>query len=169
MCRTEDLNNADRLNECPTVKTKHHPNTQSLSDITVHRNTTAVINITTLITVNSSCYLLSIKKAQNTPTFKWLEATRCWLAIHNNNNNNTHLTTLCLGLPRWAGTKKVKPIWILLKQETRDSEWQWHQLGHMQTCTSPQTDNHTSTPSLSFLQAGCPSCCPTNSVKAIHK
>ena len=27
----------------------------------------------------------------------------------------------------------------------RDSEWQWHQLGHMQVCTSLQTDNHIST------------------------
>ena len=27
----------------------------------------------------------------------------------------------------------------------RDSEWQWHQLGHMQVCTSTQTDNHAST------------------------
>jgi len=35
--------------------------------------------------------------------------------------------------------------------ETRDSEWQWHQLGHMQVCTALQTDNHTSTPPLSFL------------------
>jgi len=26
--------------------------------------------------------------------------------------------------------------------EARDSEWQWHQLGHMQVCTSPQPDNH---------------------------
>jgi len=51
--------------------------------------------------------------------------------------------------------------------EARDSKWQWHQLGHMQVCTSLQTDNHTSTPSLSFLQAGCPSCRPTNSVKAL--
>jgi len=51
--------------------------------------------------------------------------------------------------------------------EARDSEWQWHQLGHMQVCTLLQTDNHTSTPPLSFLQAGCPSCCPTNSVKAL--
>jgi len=51
--------------------------------------------------------------------------------------------------------------------EVRDSEWQWHQLGHMQVCTSLQTDNHTDTPPLSFLQAGCPSCCPTNSVKAL--
>jgi len=51
--------------------------------------------------------------------------------------------------------------------EARDSEWQWHQLGHMQVCTSLQTDNHAITSLLSFLQAGCPSCCPTNSVKAL--
>jgi len=29
--------------------------------------------------------------------------------------------------------------------EARDSEWQWHQLGHMQVCTSLQTDNHPTT------------------------
>ena len=51
--------------------------------------------------------------------------------------------------------------------EARDSEWQWHQLGHMHVCTLLQTDNHASTSPLSFLQAGCPSCCPTNSVKAL--
>jgi len=51
--------------------------------------------------------------------------------------------------------------------EARDSEWQWHQLGHMQVCTSLQTDNHAGTPLFSFLQAGRPSCCPTNSVKAM--
>ena len=51
--------------------------------------------------------------------------------------------------------------------EARDSEWQWHQLDHMQVCTSIQTDNHASTPPLKFLQAGCPSCHPTNSVKAL--
>ena len=51
--------------------------------------------------------------------------------------------------------------------EARDSEWQWHQLGRMQVCTSLQTDNHASTPPLSFLQAGCPSCRPSNSVKAL--
>ena len=51
--------------------------------------------------------------------------------------------------------------------EARDGKWQWHQLGHMQVCTSLRTDNHTSTPSLSFLQARCPSYCPTNSVKAL--
>jgi len=49
----------------------------------------------------------------------------------------------------------------------RDSECQWHQLGHMQVCTSLQTDNHASTSPLSFLQARCRSCRPTNSVKAL--
>ena len=49
----------------------------------------------------------------------------------------------------------------------RDSEWQWHQLGHMQVCISLQADNHAITPPLVFLQAGCPSCRPTNSVKAL--
>ena len=32
--------------------------------------------------------------------------------------------------------------------EARDSVWQCHQLGHMQVCTSLQTDNHASTPPL---------------------
>ena len=35
--------------------------------------------------------------------------------------------------------------------EARDSEWQWHQLGHMQVCTLLQTDNHASTSPLSFF------------------
>jgi len=51
--------------------------------------------------------------------------------------------------------------------EARDSEWQWHNLGHMQVCTLLQTDNHSSTPPLCFLQAGCPSCRLTNSVKKL--
>ena len=51
--------------------------------------------------------------------------------------------------------------------EARDNEWQLHQLGHMQVCTLLQTDNHASTPLLSFLQAGRPSCRPTNSVRAL--
>ena len=49
--------------------------------------------------------------------------------------------------------------------EARDSEWQWHQLGHLQVCTLLQTDNHASNPSLSFLQARCPTCRPTNNIR----
>jgi len=51
--------------------------------------------------------------------------------------------------------------------EVRESEWQWQQLDHMQICTLLQTDNHANTSPLSFLQIGCPSCRPTNSVKAL--
>jgi len=40
--------------------------------------------------------------------------------------------------------------------EARDSEWQWHQLGYMQVCTSLQTDNHVSTPPLSFFTGWMP-------------
>jgi len=36
--------------------------------------------------------------------------------------------------------------------EARDSQWQWHQLGRMQIYTSLQTDNHASTPPLSFYR-----------------
>jgi len=38
----------------------------------------------------------------------------------------------------------------------RDSEWQWHQLGHMQVCTLLQTDNHTSIPPLTDNHTSIP-------------
>jgi len=49
----------------------------------------------------------------------------------------------------------------------RDSEWQWHQLG---MCKSAPRSRQITTPAPHhsiFLQAGCPSCHPTNSVKAL--
>ena len=82
---------------------------------------------------------------------------------HNSTVNNRHTYTrfmaLCSGLPVWAGTRKVKPIWILLKQETVS--------GSGISCTSPQADYHASTPPFSFLQAGCSFCCPASGVKAL--
>jgi len=87
-------------------------------------------------------------------------------------STNTHARTHPLNGPL-SGTIQVsqyqKGKTNLDFTEARDSEWQWHQLGHMQICTSLQTNNHTSTPPLSFLQAGCPSCHPTNSVKALKE
>jgi len=38
----------------------------------------------------------------------------------------------------------------------RDSEWQWYQLGHMQVCTSLQTDNHATTSLLTFFTGRMP-------------
>jgi len=54
------------------------------------------------------------------------------------------LTALFPGLPNVDFTK------------ARDSEWQWHQLGHMQVCISLQTDNHASTPPLKFFTGQMP-------------
>ena len=69
------------------------------------------------------------------------------------------------GLPRWANTRKVKPIWILLKQETASgSGISWA------ICKSAPRSRQITTPAPHhsvFLQAGCPSCRPTNSVKAL--
>ena len=68
------------------------------------------------------------------------------------------------GLPRLAGTRKVKPIWIVQKQETvSGSGISWA------ICKSALRSRQiaTCTPPLSFLHAGCPSCRPTNTVKAL--
>ena len=72
-------------------------------------------------------------------------------------HKHTHrrLTILCLGLPGWVGTRKVKPIWILLKQETvRGSGISWD------ICKSAPRSRQITMPAPHhsvFLQAGCPS------------
>jgi len=51
---------------------------------------------------------------------------------------------------RFSGT-----TWVSRYQKSKsnlDGEWQWHQLGCMQVCTSLQTDNHANTPPLSFYR-----------------
>jgi len=54
---------------------------------------------------------------------------------------------------RRVGTRKKTNVDFI---EARDSEWQWHQLGHMQVCTLLQTDNHASTSPLSFSTGRMP-------------
>ena len=62
--------------------------------------------------------------------------------------NTTHTHTCPFNGPS-SGTTRVsryqKGKTNLDFTEERDSKWQWHQLGHMQVCTSLQTDNHAST------------------------
>jgi len=52
----------------------------------------------------------------------------------------------------WYQKGKTNPDFT----QARDSEWQWHQLGHMHICTSLHTDNHASTPPLSFFTGRMP-------------
>jgi len=80
-------------------------------------------------------------------------------------HTHTRLTARFSGTTRVSRYQKGKTNLDFSK--ARDSEWQWHQLSHMQICTLLQTNNHASTQPLSFLQARCPSCRPTNSVKAL--
>ena len=55
---------------------------------------------------------------------------------------NTHTQTHTFNGPL-SGTTRVSRY--------QKGEWQWNQLGRMQVCTSLQTDNHASTPLLSFF------------------
>ena len=86
---------------------------------------------------------------------------------YTNTHTHTHtrLTALFPGLPGWASTRKVKPTWILPKQETvSGSEIRWA------ICKSAPCSRQITMPAPHrsvFLQAGCPSCHPTNSVKAL--
>jgi len=52
--------------------------------------------------------------------------------------------------------------------EARDNKWQWHQLGHMQVCTSLQTDNHASTPPLKFFTGRMPFLLPSRQRQSIE-
>ena len=80
-------------------------------------------------------------------------------------HTHTRLTALFQGLPWWAGTRKVKQIWILLKQETMsDSGISWaiyKSASRSRQITMPAPHHSI------FLQTGCPSYRPTNSVKAL--
>jgi len=69
----------------------------------------------------------------------------------------------------WVSRRqKGKPFWILLEQEM--TEWQWHQLDHMQIiCISFQTDNHARTSSPSFYRPDAlPAAQPTASKQRQH-
>ena len=65
-------------------------------------------------------------------------------------HTHTHLTALCPGLPVTRVSRYQKGKTSL--DFTEANEWQRHQLGHMQVCTSLQTDNHADTSPLSFVR-----------------
>ena len=73
-----------------------------------------------------SIMLVSSETTTNRSFFYELKSTSSWVnsqrnAAHNSythTHTHTRLTALFPGLPRWAGTRKGKSIWILLKHET---------------------------------------------------
>ena len=86
----------------------------------------------------------------------------CWL----NNGTHTHPFNGPFSRTTWVG-RYQKGKTNLDFTKARDSEWQWHQLG---LCKSAPRSRQITTPAPHhsvFLQAGCPSCRPNNSVKAL--
>ena len=66
-------------------------------------------------------------------------------------HTHTRLMALCSpGTTRVIRYQKGKTNLDFI--QARDSEWQWHQLGHTQVCTSLQTNNHASTTTSSSKQ-----------------
>ena len=71
--------------------------------------------------------------------------------LYNFTHTHTHTFNDPLSRTTWVSQYQKGKTYLDLT-EARGSEWQWHQLGHMQVCTSLQTDNHASTPPLSFYR-----------------
>ena len=93
-----------------------------------------------------------------------VEAIR-FCEFYTHTHTHTRLTALFPGLPGWAGTRKVKPIWILLKQETVSGSgisWAIYKSAPSSRQITTPVPHHSV-----FLQAGCCFCRPTNSVKAL--
>ena len=90
-----------------------------------------------------------------------LTLRRYLLKPHTHTHTHTRLMALFPGLPGWAGTRKVKPIWILLKQETvSGSGISWA------TCKSAPHSRQITMPAPHhsvFFTGGS----PTNSIKAL--
>ena len=145
----ERRHRAVQITDCTTTASS----SSSLRLLWLTTTSTIVVVFSILYTGNES---VPIQLAQC--RFPGPTISNAKILIYLSNKIHTHTHTRLMdhfsGLPRWAGTRKEKPIWILLKQET---ERQRHQLGHMQVCTSLQTDNHTSTSPLSFFTDALPS------------
>ena len=133
-------------------------------------------NLATILVTLSARFYLYLLYLSESPTIRFscdrlgcLQYSVFYNIISHTHTTHTRLTALFPELPRWAGrpTRKVKPIWILLKQDTvSGSGISWA------ICKSAPRSRHITTPAphqSSFLQAGCPSCRPTNSVKALKE
>ena len=71
----------------------------------------------------NDCWYSSVSNTLCSNTAAYTSRTYKPIILTLTGTKHTHnrLTALCPGLPGWAGTRKVKPICILLKQETVNS------------------------------------------------
>ena len=81
---------------------------------------------------------------------------------HTHTHTHNRLTALFPGLPRWAGTRKVKPIWIFLDQETVSGSgisWAMYKSAPRTTQITTPAPHH----SIFYRQDGLPAAQPTAS------
>ena len=113
-------------------------------------------------------FLPSNRQRQSTEGNSWVpqavfQISLCFISNIKIKHTRTHLTALFPGLPRWAGTRKVKPIWILLKQETGSgSDISWA------TCKSAPCSRQITTPALSFFTGRMPFLLPNQQHQTLH-
>jgi len=81
---------------------------------------------------------------------------KCQILYNWNHHTHTHPFNGPFSGTTWVSRYQKGKTNLDFTEEARDSEWQWHQLGHMQVCNSLQTDNHASTPPLSFFTGQIP-------------
>jgi len=70
---------------------------------------------------SSMCCFQWLKGSTRLLTCRWimrLDVWQLWLTETTHTHTHTRLMALFPGQPGWAGTRKVKPFWILLKHET---------------------------------------------------
>ena len=105
-------------------------------------------------------HLQTTEKEENCPRTK--------INIHIISYTHTSLTVLFPGVTGWASTRKEKPIWILLKQETvSGSGISWAICKSAPRCRQMTIP---APPPLTFLQAGClPAVQPTASTRWRHR
>jgi len=104
--------------------------------------------------VRKSLFLADTSSSAKTKSFSSLSSGFLVMSPntpkHSTQHTHTRLTALFSGTTQVSRYQKGKTN--LDFTEARDSEWQWHQLGRMQICTSLQTENHASNPPLIFYR-----------------
>ena len=97
----------------------------------------------------------------------WIKTSRPLKVLESTWKVNTHTHPFngpFPGLPRWAGTRKVKPVWILLKQETVSGSG----ISRAVCKSTPRFRQITMpAPTTQFFTGQMPFLRPTNSVKAL--
>ena len=96
-----------------------HTYASTLGATHTDRQTTWKLNASGPICRMGECIKMQLSSLSWTKSSQEMDERNTYNSgAHCHPQTHTYSTALCPGLPGWAGTRKVKPIGILLKQET---------------------------------------------------